>query len=166
MKKIVLMMALFIISPLCAQAQGQQKPSAMESILAQKKPSAIQLELSRANPLCGGVMDCNEELRSTGIPADPCLWDKLACHMESFSRGNDFGQTWLVGGAKLRAEIGPVTFSVGRHTDNIILMRAPFIESSYRIGLHSNLSLGVLQTQMGTGSQNIWYVVIRVAEWE
>lgn len=163
MKKKIIVMILLIIMAACGYAQ--EKVSAMGLTLAQKKPSAIQLELSKANSFCGGVTDCHEEIRSTGISADPCLWDKLVCHMESFSRGNDFGQTWLVGGAKLRAEVGPLTFSIGRHKDNVILTRAPFIESSYQMSQRSTLSFGVLQAQMGVGSQNIWYVVIRVADW-
>lgn len=158
-------MSLLILMATCGYAQ--EKVSAMELTLAEKKPRAVQFELSRANQTCAGVLDCNEDFHLTkGSQTDPCLWDKLACHMESFSRGNDFGQAWLVGGAKLRAEVGPLTFSVGRHKDNIVLTRAPFIEGSRQIGLHTQLSFGVLQNQKGlVGSQNIWYVVIRLTQW-
>lgn len=165
MMKVILMMILFIISPVCAQTQ--EKPSAMELALSQKKSRSVQFELSRANQTCAGVMDCAEDFRSTtGISEDPCLWNRLACHMESFSRGNDLNQIWLLGGAKLKTKVGPLTFSVGRHKDNIILTRAPFIESSYRMNQYLSLGFGVLQTQTGTGPQNLWYIVLRNSRWE
>lgn len=141
---------------------AQEKVSTLESMLAEKKPSAVQLQLSGASSLCGGVVDCNRDSFSSPLAAtDPCLWDKFSCHLESFSRVTETNQKWLFGGAKIKTEIGPLTFSVGRHTDNVILTRAPFIEGTYRIGFQSSASVGVLQFQSSTGSQNLWYIVLR-----
>ena len=154
MKKTIVVI-LLTMTTLCGQAQ--ERTSTLESIFAQQKPHAWQLQLSGASS-CGGVVDCNKD--SFGA-TDPCLWDKLACHLESFSRATETSQTWLFGGAKIKTELGPLTFSVGRHTDNVILTRAPFIESTYRTGFQSSVSVGVLQTPLGTGSQNLWYLVFK-----
>ena len=126
MKKRIVM-ALLIMTTFCGFAQ--EKIPTMESILATQKPRAIQFQLWGASSPCGGVLDCNRDLLlASGPAADPCLWDMLSCHLKSTSR--DFGagrQSWLFGGAKINAEIGPLTFSIGKHKNNVVLVQAPFI---------------------------------------
>lgn len=157
-KKLVLMLLIMMALPV----EAQEKVSVMGSVLAEKKSHAVQLQLSTASQLCGGVIDCtNDSASPLRSAADACLWDKFTCHLESFSRPFETSQPWLFGGAKIKAEFGPLTFSVGRHTDNVILTRAPFIEATYQTSFRFSTSLGVLQTQASTGPQNLWYIVLR-----
>lgn len=147
----------------CAFAQTR---GTIDSILAEKKPHPLSLQLLRASELCGPAASCaDEDLRRAAHPAatDPCLSDPFGCHLATSSY-RDHGRSWYIGGAKLNTEVGRMTFSIGRHRDNIVLTRAPFVEGSYRFGTTASLAAGVLRARTGVLPHNttLLYVSFRM----
>ena len=154
-----------ILVAACASAFGQGKPDAFQSALAASKPHAVQLHLMRASQLCGAVMDCMnaDPRRAVQRGMDPCVTDVVGCHMDVSSGAYGQGTSWKVGGAKLSADIGRVTFTVGRHRENLVLSRVPFIEGSYRFSSAVSLRTGILRAHTGPEPHTMLYVSLHAA---
>lgn len=166
MKKLVLAL-LFAISATCSLHAFAQTRGAIDSILTEKKPHALGLQLLRASDACGPMANCavEEPNRATYGATNPCVSDPLGCHLSVSSYGNS-NRSWYVGGAKLNTQVGRVTFSMGKHRDNIVLTRAPFIEGSYRLGTNASFAVGVLRARVGVDmphNSSLLYFSFRMA---
>lgn len=154
-----------LAAPMYASAQGRAN---MGSILNEKKPRMLQLQLLRTSPLCGSVTDCSEAAdlyRPSYSPSEPCVTDMVSCHMAITSGANGHSRAWNVGGAKLSAVVGRVTFTFGRNRKTLALARVPFIEGSYRLEGNASLAFGVLHQRYGAEKHPLAYLVLHKELW-
>lgn len=153
-----------LAAPMCGSAQTR---TSMGSVLNEKKPRTLQLQLLRASPLCGSVTECTDadQYRTPHLQADPCMTDMVSCHMAITSGINGHSRAWNVGGAKLSAIVGPVTFAIGRHRKNIALARVPFAEGTYRFHGNASLAFGVLRQHYGPETRSMLYVSFQKELW-
>jgi hypothetical protein len=130
----------------------------MEALLA-AKPHRYSLQLLRASGTCGPIADCGyvDAGRAYGATSDPCMNSPLGCQLASSHP--DWKSASYVGGAKLTTEIGKMSFSAGRHRDNLVLAQAAFVEGTYRMGAGS-LVIGALRAPKLEG-RNLLYVYYR-----
>jgi|GEM_PF-3371382 len=161
-------MALILtICATCSLHAFAQTHGAFDAALAEKKPHVLQLQLLRASDACGPMANCANEDSNRAIHTtmDPCVSDPFGCHLAVSSYG-DSNRSWYIGGARLNTQVGRVTFSIGRHRDNIVLTRAPFIEGSYRLGDNASFAIGVLRTRIGADAprnSSLLYFSFRMA---
>ena len=127
----------------------------------------LQLQLLRTSPLCGSVTDCSEAADSyrASRQADPCVMDMASCHMAATSDANGHSRSWNVGGAKLSANVGRVTFTIGRHRKSIALARVPFVEGKYRFDGTASLAFGIAHQRYGDEKHGLAYLLLQKEVW-
>lgn len=163
MRTLIIVLALGALAgPTSASAQMR---TSMGSILNEKKPHMLQLQLMRANQLCGTVTDCaNADPRHAAqLGLNPCLSDVVGCHTSVSAPSSEQYRSWPVGGVKLIAETGRVSIAFGRHREHIVLARVPFIEGSYRLSGGVSLRAGVLRAHTGPEPHTMAYVALRMS---
>lgn len=165
-RKMTIALALAALAaPMYASAQGAR--TSMGALMNEKKPRMLQLQLLRTSPLCGSVTDCNEAAGPyrASPQDDPCMTDMVSCHMAAISDANGHSRSWNIGGAKLSANVGRVTFTIGRHRKNIALARVPFVEGKYRFDGTASLAFGVLRQRYGPEKDGMAYLIFQKELW-